>query len=411
MTVNNRLYKGLTCEDATERLRIHGANVLPEKKPSSIFLVFALQFKSSFIYVLLIAAIVSYGLGQTINAWFILAVLFINALIGTIQEYSAERAAAALKKMVPSSTTVIRDGKTIKINSANVVPGDYVQLVSGDKIPADIRLISAQNLHIDESMLTGESLAAYKADQIAEDNNTTVNQCFAGTVVLSGRGMGEVTATGIDSEIGRIAKDVEEEQVKPPLMLRIETFTLRITYSILLLISLIFIITVIRGEDLGSVFLLGIALAVSAIPEGLPAAITVALAIGMRRMAKQQVIIRQLLAVEGLGSCTYIASDKTGTLTVNEMTIQRILLPDNSDYSVSGEGLDLHGQITANNGALENTQLKILSVAGILTNEAELEKSNGNWLGHGDKVDVAFLIFSEKYGMDYLLTRSVSPSR
>ena len=410
--MENQNLSGLSSDVAAERLFSHGANVLPERKSTSIFLVFLLQFKSPFIYVLFIAAIISYGLGQTLNAWFILAVLLINALIGTVQEFSAERAAAALKKMVPSTTTVIRDGKTIKINSADVVPGDLIQLVSGDKVAADIQLITAQDLHIDESMLTGESIAAHKSiathepsEPSTKENNRTEDKCFAGTVIIRGRGMGEVLATGINTEIGRIAEDVEVDQVKPPLMLRIETFTLRITYSILILISLIFIITVVRGEDLGSVFLLGVALAVSAIPEGLPAAITVALAIGMRRMAKQQVIIRQLVAVEGLGSCTYIASDKTGTLTVNEMTIQRILLADDSEYDISGEGMDLHGQITAINGSLKNTELNMLCIAGLLANEAELEKSLGSWHPQGDMVDVAFLVFAAKFGIDYKSAR------
>lgn len=397
---------GLSSQVAAERLLVYGANTLPERKPSSIFLVFMLQFKSPFIYVLLIAAIISYGLGQTVNAWFILAVLLINALIGTIQEYSAERATTALKKMVPTWTTVKRDGRTIKINAADVVPGDLIQLVSGDKVPADIQLITSRDLHIDESLLTGESIATHKSSKpSSKDNNLTSNKCFAGTVVIRGRGIGEAIATGIHTEIGQIAEDVEDVQVKPPLMLRIEEFTLRITYSILFLISLIFIITIARGDDLGSVFLLGVALAVSAIPEGLPAAITVALAIGMRRMAKQQVIIRKLVAVEGLGSCTYIASDKTGTLTVNEMTIQRILLPDASEYGISGEGMDLHGQITALKGSLENNQLTLLSMAGLLTNEAVLENSHDGWHGQGDVVDVSFLVFASKFGIDYQSAR------
>lgn len=308
--------------------------------------------------------------------------------------------------MVPTSTTVLRDGKTLKINAADVVPGDLIQLVSGDKVPADIVLITAQDLHIDESMLTGESISAHKSCMpTGEESSLTYNKCFAGTVVMRGRGIGEVIATGINTEIGQIAEDVEEEQVKPPLMLRIEEFTLRITYSILVLISLIFFITIIRGDDLGSVFLLGVALAVSAIPEGLPAAITVALAIGMRRMAKKQVIIRKLVAVEGLGSCTYIASDKTGTLTVNEMTIQRILLPDTSEYHISGEGIDLHGQITTINGSLDNQKLTLLSIAGLLANEAKLEKRQDNWHGQGDTVDVAFLVFAGKFGIDYQSAR------
>lgn len=398
---------GLTSTEAKTRLEKFGPNELPERKSASLFLVFLLQFKSPFIYVLLAAAIVSFGLDHTVNAWFILGVLLINALIGAIQEFSAERAAAALKKMVPSYATVVRDGKTSSIRAADLVPGDIVQLVSGDKVPADIRLKTAQNLYIDESLLTGESKANIKSPSSKDsDPSLSAFSCFAGTSVIRGRGMGEVEATGIETELGKIAEDVEQDQVKPPLILRIEQFTLRIIYSILILIGAIFIVSLSRGDDLGTVFLLGVALAVSAIPEGLPAAITIALAIGMRRMAKQNVIIRKLVAVEGLGSCTYIASDKTGTLTVNEMTIKRIALPDTSEYEVSGEGMDLHGQINAINGSLENEGLRLLSIAGMLANEAKLEKEDGSWIGHGDNIDVALLVFGSKLGIDYKATRT-----
>lgn len=398
---------GLTSEEAKKRLEEFGPNELPEQKPANLLLVFLVQFKSPFIYALLAAALVSFGLGQTVNAWFILGVLTINALIGAIQEFSAERAAAALKKMVPSYATAVRDGETVSIRSIDLVPGDIVQLVSGDKVPADIRLNVAQNLYIDESLLTGESNANLKTP--SSDGSIprpSEGACFAGTSVIRGRGMGEVEATGIDTELGKIAEDVEQDQVKPPLILRIEQFTLRIIYSLLILIGTIFVVTVIQGGDLGTVFFLGVALAVSAIPEGLPAAITVALAIGMRRMAKQNVIIRKLVAVEGLGSCTYIASDKTGTLTVNEMTIKRIVLSDTSEYDVTGEGMDLHGQINAKTGSLESEPLRLLATAGILSNEARLENEDGEWKGHGDNVDVALLVLGAKLGIDYKATRA-----
>ncbi len=399
--------EGLTSKEAEKRLIQFGPNELPERKSAGLVLVFLLQFKSPFIYVLLAAAIVSYGLGQTVNSWFIVGVLLINALIGAVQEFSAEQAAAALKKMVPSNATVIRDGKTVSIRAADLVPGDLVQLVSGDKVPADIRLNTVQDLYVDESLLTGESIPSRKMLQNDNgDSSVPSCICFSGTSVIRGRGLGEVEATGTDTELGKIAKDVKEEQVKPPLILRIEQFTLRIIYSILILIGFIFVITVIRGDDLGTVFLLGVALAVSAIPEGLPAAITVALAIGMRRMAKQNVIIRRLVAVEGLGSCTYIATDKTGTLTVNEMTVKRIVLPDTSEYEVSGEGMDLHGRISTSNGSLDDERLLLLSKAGILANEARLENENGEWRGYGDNVDVALLVFSSKLGIDYKATRA-----
>jgi len=350
--------------------------------------------------------VVSLGLGQTINAVFITVVLLINAVIGTIQEYEAERAAAALKKMVPSEATVIRDGASIRVGTATVVPGDHVLLASGDKVPADMRLSAAHDLHADESMLTGESIESHKqvlpvsADDAPLGDRLDV--CFAGTVIMRGRGEGEVIATGAGTEIGKIASDVgADAEVKPPLLLRTERFTLNITYGILILVGLIFLITVIRGDDLATVFLLGVALAVSAIPEGLPAAMTIALAIGMRRMAKKHVIIRRLLAVESLGSCTYIASDKTGTLTVNEMTIRQVILPDGTGFEVSGEGLDLHGLITPEPSDAEAARLKLLCHAAVLTNEADLEKGADGWQGSGDGVDVAFLVLASKYGLQY----------
>ena len=399
--MNGLNHQGLTLEEADKRLNVYGANILAERKPPGLPVVFLRQFKSPFIYILLIAALVSYGLDEAINALFILVVLLLNALIGTFQEYSAERAAAALKKMVPSYATVIRGGKTIAINSADVVPGDIVQLVPGDRVPADLQLDTAHDLHLDESMLTGESVAIHKI----ESAKAPLNTCYAGTVVMRGRGLGEVIATGARTEIGRIASDVVSEQVKPPLLQRIERFTLIITYSILILVSLIFIITVIHGDDLGTAFLLAVALAVSAIPEGLPVAITVALAIGMRRMAKVNVIIRKLLAVEALGSCTYIASDKTGTLTVNEMTIREVVLSTGAKFEVSGEGMDLHGNVRRLEGNKDNGDLQRLCLAGLLSNEARLENIEGQWTAYGDMVDIAFLVLAEKVGLDVNDTR------
>jgi len=377
-------------------------------------LVFLHQFKSAFIYVLLVAAIVSFGLGHTVNALFIIAVLLLNATIGTVQEYSAERAASALQKMVPSFAMVYRDGRPVRLDTIDIVPGDWVQLVSGDKVPADLCLNSCHDLQVDESMLTGESLATNKLAPSALNKSTDGQEisersdcCFAGTVVMHGRGEGEVFATGEQTEIGKIAADVEIDEVKPPLLLRIERFTLFITYAILGLITFIFLVTLIQGGDLSAMFLLGVAMAVSAIPEGLPAAITIALAIGMRRMARANVIIRKLLAVEALGSCTYIASDKTGTLTVNEMTIRRIKLPDGASFAVSGEGMDLHGEVTPESDDAALSRLTLLANASLLANEATMEAVGSQLHWHGDRVDIAFLIMAEKYGIEHEEARGV----
>jgi len=401
---------GLGSREARARLVKDGPNVLPERKSSGPLIIFAGQFKSAFIYMLLAAAVVSWLLGQQVNSYFIFAVLVINALIGTVQEYSAARAAAALRKMVPYHATVIRDGRSMRIDTADVVIGDYVQLVSGDRVPADIVLRRTQELQVDESMLTGEALASVKQTTVQLPDDAPLGDrsdtCFAGTVVLRGRAEGEVFATGASTEIGRIAADVSAgKEARPPLMQRIERFTLRVTWAIMVLVTLIFVITVIRGDDLSTVFLMAVALAVSAIPEGLPAAMTVALAIGMRRMAHNNVIIRRLLAVESLGSCTYIASDKTGTLTVNEMTIRRAVLPNGDAFEISGEGLDLHGTVTPSAAGVEGERLRLLADAAVLANESYLELKADGPVGHGDGVDVAFLVLAEKLGIDHQETR------
>jgi len=398
---------GLTSSEAAERIQRFGPNQLPEKRSETALSIFIGQFNSPFIYVLLAAALVSLGLGQTLNGIFIFVVLIINATIGTVQEYSAQRATVALRKMVPHFAAVIRDGITQQLDATELVPGDIVLLVSGDKVPADIRLQSCQELLVNESILTGESLEASK--QVAIRSNDSAPLCektdhvFAGTIVTHGRGMGEVAATGANSQVGQIASELGvRESIKPPLLQRIERFTLRVSISVILIIALIFVITLLRGEDLATVFLLGVALAVSAIPEGLPAAITVALAIGMRRMAKVNVIVRKLVAVESLGSCTYIASDKTGTLTVNEMTIKTILLANGQSYNVSGQGLDLHGDISAAGAVNGDSQaLQMLARCGLLANEAQLTLHNSEWLASGDGVDLAFLVLAAKQGFDH----------
>ncbi|WP_299804453.1 HAD-IC family P-type ATPase [uncultured Shewanella sp.] len=406
--------QGLTTVQALERLKLYGANCLPKPLRNSFFKLFLIQFRSAFIYVLLVAVIVCLLLGQLINAFFISVVLLINALIGTIQEYSAQQAADSLTQMVPQQSRVIRDGHPILLNSEELVPGDWVTLNSGDRIGADISLKQSTQFQVDESALTGESVSV---------SNKT--QAFAGTLVTHGRAEGEVMATGNKTQIGQIAKLVHQgSHTKPPLNQRIDQFTLRIAIAIIIIIALIFGLTLLRGAALSDVFLLGVALAVSAIPEGLPAAITVALSIGMKRMAKANVIVRKLVAVEALGSCTFIASDKTGTLTVNEMTIGQIWLADDRLYDVTGEGLSpigtVHrsGEETPADSALntselnsseldglqqdclaKDSQLKQLVTAGTLANEAHLVFEGDQIHADGDGVDLAFLILGHKFNL------------
>lgn len=398
---------GLSQLEAEQRLQRYGPNRLPKAARQGLLKIFFRQFKSPFIYVLLVAAIVSLGLGQFVNSVFILVVLLLNATIGAVQEFAAERAASSLEKMVPHRATVLRNGKPVVIDSIHIVPGDIVLLVSGDKIAADLKFIHTMELKVDESLLTGESLAVEKDACFSGNRNMPLaerlDQGYAGTVVLRGRGRGEVIATGHNTEIGKIATDVtRDEDTQPPLLQRIHKFTMRITWAMLILIAIIFVITVARGDDISTVFLLGVALAVSAIPEGLPVAITIALAIGMKRMAREGVIIRNLVAVESLGSCTFIASDKTGTLTVNELTIRQIMLANGHVYTISGEGMDMHGTVQPSVTDTADLQaLELLYVAGVLANEAYLYQREGEYIGHGDQVDVALLVLMNKVGTGY----------
>ena len=397
---------GLSASEAAHRLTQFGPNELPEKQTRSLLGLALAQFKSPFIYVLLAAALVSLGLGQTVNAVFIFVVLLINSAIGTIQEHAAQRSAAALKNMVPQYASVVRDGLTVRIEVRELVPGDLVVLVSGDRVGADMQIEHCQDLLVDESLLTGESIAASKSaiapPEAPESLADQTDRLFAGTIVTHGRAYARVTATGLHTALGKIAQGVNQEQTaQPPLMKRIETFTLRISYAVLLIIALLFVLTLSRGEPLAQVFLMGVALAVSAIPEGLPAAITVALAIGMRRMARTGVIVRRLIAVESLGSCTYIASDKTGTLTVNELTVREIWLTPEASFRVTGEGLDEHGEIERLSDSSENAdELEALIECAALTNEAQFKMREGQRIANGDGVDLAFLVLAAKQGIE-----------
>ncbi len=392
---------GLSAEDAARRLQETGPNRLPEPRQAGVVLIFLRQFLSPFIYILLIAAVVSLAVGQLPSAVFIMAVLLINAAIGTAQEYSAQRSASALRNMVRGAARVIRDGTPVLIDVEEVVPGDLVLLSSGDKVPADLKLVSAQSLAVDESMLTGESLAVTKnaRAQVAEGAPLAerFDQVFAGSIVTQGRGQGIVTATALNTEIGGIATHVSAERIsEPPLMIRIRRFTYQVSGAIILAIIALVALMAVKGSYTASdMVMIGIGLAVSTIPEGLPAALTVALAIGMRRMAQANVIIRKLIAVEALGSCTFICSDKTGTLTVNELTIQKIVLPGGSHFDVTGAGVRPGGAVVGD----KQDRLRELCITGVLANESYLDYAGGEWVSDGDIVDVAFLVLAKKLGL------------
>jgi magnesium-transporting ATPase (P-type) len=382
----------------------YGRNRLPEPPLPGPVAVFLRQFRSPFIYILLVAALASLALGQRANAVFILAVLLLNAVIGSIQEFSAQRSAAALRSLVRGEARVIRDGRAQSVDVEELVPGDLVLLSSGDRVPADLHLAASHSLTVDESMLTGESLAVDKAARPAVPVSAPIaersDHCFAGTIVIRGRGRGRVVATALATQIGHIAERVSAERISaPPLMLRIGRFTYQVAGAIFVAILLLVGMMAIRGGyDATGMAMMAIGLAVSTIPEGLPAALTVALAIGMQRMAKLGVIIRRLVAVEALGSCTFICSDKTGTLTVNELTIREVLMPDGTGVRVTGEGVAPGGEVVGSDGD-HRDRLEQLCTTGLLANESNLDYAGGEWVGTGDIVDVAFLVLAKKLGL------------
>tara|TARA_R110000822_G_scaffold59736_7_gene148819 strand:- start:6975 stop:9677 length:2703 start_codon:yes stop_codon:yes gene_type:complete len=398
---------GLTHNEAASRLVEFGRNTLPQAKPLGIGVVFLHQFASPLIYVLVAAALLSVVIKEWSDACFISAVLIINAVIGTIQEYSAQRAAAALQELVSTRCRVFREGDTYEINAEELVSGDIVLLESGDKVPADLRLLVSHDLEVDESLLTGESLPLLKDTNavLAEDIvlGDRVNMLFTGTLVGRGRARGVVVSTAINTELGRIAADVLfKPSPKAPLQVRMDKFTHRVAIFVGIAALMMFSVAVMRGTPFGEVFLLAVALAVSVIPEGLPVALTVALAIGMRRMARRNVIVRRLLAVEALGSCTFIATDKTGTLTVNQLTARCIAFPNSDVWEVSGEGVVPEGIIRRPYGtasAEEKAMLERLCQVAVLTNEGSLGHTDSGWFHHGDAVDVAFLVMAYKAGI------------
>ena len=398
---------GLSRAEAEDRLRRFGRNSLPAAATVSLLEVFLRQFLSPLIYILLVAGVVSLALGERTDAIFIFAVLLINALIGTIQEFHAARSAEALRRMVTSVTQVVREGESVEVDSEEIVPGDIVVLTAGARAPADMRLTHCLGLQIDESLLTGESAPVDKNADCELGTDTAVadrlNMAFAGSMINRGRGTGVVVGTGIQTEVGKLADSLaERKEPKAPLIQRMESFTVRIAMALGVIVVALAAIKLAQGAGWHEVFIVSVALAVSAIPEGLPVAVTVALAIGMRRMAKRNVIVRKLVAVEALGSCTLIASDKTGTLTLNELTCRQLSLPGEEAWYISGEGIVPEGKVVSPTGELNDEQrghLQRLAEVAALCNEGFLGLRDGEWATHGDAVDAALLVMAHKVGV------------
>ncbi|WP_048145320.1 cation-translocating P-type ATPase [Methanosphaerula palustris] len=403
---------GLSDEEAARRRQRFGPNRLPERAPPSLLLLIFNQFKSPLIYILLIAAGISLAVGDATDTVFILIVVLVNTAVGTIQEWKAEQSAHALRSLLTTSSTILRSGRTEEVPAEDLVPGDVVLLESGRRLPADLRLLEAQNLWIDESLLTGESVAVEKGTGEGLPPETPVadrwTMAFAGSTVTSGRTAGIVVATAGYTQMGQIATSIAQvEGAKPPLVLRMEQFSQKIIIAVVGAGALLGAIAYVRGMPLVEVVFFVVALAVSAIPEGLPVALTVVLSIAASRMARRNVIVRRMTAVESLGSCTCIASDKTGTLTVNEQTLARIWLPTGSLHPVTGTGYTGEGMVEGAPG--EEDLLVRFGIAAILANEADLEQANGRWRNHGDSIDIAFLAIGYKLGLDPAVVRASTP--
>ena len=422
--------RGLSGEDAQDRLAAQGPNELPEAAPPSLVKLFLSQFTSVIVWVLIGAAILSGLLEDWLDTVAILAIVFLNGLLGFVQEFRAERSLAALRKMSVAMARVIRDGVLRSIPARELVPGDLILLEAGDRIPADARLIYATNFQTQEASLTGESTPVQKDAGIIAGTDVPLdertNMAFMGTVAVSGKARALVVATALRTELGRIAamiqKAAEAERAETPLQRRLEQFGYTLLWLALGVVTVVFVLGYVRGEPAVLMLLTAVSLAVAAVPEGLPAVVTITLALGVTRMVKRHALIRRLPAVETLGSATVICSDKTGTLTKNEMTVTRLFAGD-LVFEVTGEGYEPVGEIreksselqvlsselygshlrlenpelrTQNSEPTQSPALRELLTAAVLCNGATLREENGTWQVIGDPTEGALLVVAAK---------------
>lgn len=378
---------GLSSQEAKRRLQEYGPNEIKEKKRKTSLQMFLEQFKDFLIIVLIFAALIAGIVGKPTDAIAILAIVVLNAIIGFVQEYKAEQAMASLKKMAAPLAVVLRDGLPVNIPASEIVPGDIVFLEAGQIVPADMRLKESANLKIEEATLTGESVPVEKHTRVIHEDHLPLgdrkNMAYQGTIVTYGRGSGIVVATGMETEMGKIASMLQEaEDLKTPLQKRLALFGKKLAVAIFVICAIIFSAGLMRGEDVFLMLLTAISLAVAAIPEALPAVITIALALGAKKMVKQKALIRKLPAVESLGSVTYICSDKTGTLTLNKMSVEEIYV-DEKVLRTKDESI------------LSGTPEHLLMTALALCNDARAD-AEGNILG--DPTEVALFNIAKEKG-------------
>ncbi len=391
--------EGLTSKEANKRLEKYGANELPRPAEESIFHLFISQFENPIELILVMTVVFSFIAKEYIDAIALIFIILIDVIMGTYEEWKARKDAESLTNMIKVTARVIRNGKEIEIPSKDLTLGDLMLLESGDKISADARIIDSHNFQVNESSLTGESIGIVKNNQVLNGEVPLAerkNMAYAGTTVITGRAQVIVTSTSTYTEIGRIADKVSHtEEEKSPLTIRIEKFSKQISIIIIFIAIITTCVLLSKGYPLNSIFLSVIALSVSAMPEGLPLALTMALTIASKRMAKKNVIVKKLNSVESLGSCTVIASDKTGTLTVNEQTAKEIVLADGSKYEIIGSGYNGDGKvIPVANAPLEKA--REIALLGAINNEAHLEFKGNTWDSFGDSIDIAFLSLAAK---------------
>ena len=406
---------GLATDEVARRQKEFGPNRVTARRGTPAWLRFLQQFHQPLVYILLAAVGVTASLGEWVDSSVILGVVVLNAIFGFLQEAKAGKAIEALARMIATETTVRRDGRTQRVHSEGLVPGDVVLLQAGDRVPADLRLVQMKSLQVDESALTGESLPVHKhtdalpLDTVLADRR---NLAFAGTLVTAGQGEAVVWATGDRTETGNIARLISTAtELSTPLTKKIAQFSRLVLWVILGLAATTFVVGVARGEKAVEMFMAAVALAVGAIPEGLPAAVTVVLAIGVSRMAKRKAIIRKLPAVETLGSTTVICSDKTGTLTENQMTVREIFAGGKL-FAVTGGGYEPKGEIQIGGAAVKIAGHPALAEclrAGVLCNDSQLAREEGRLKVQGDPTEAAMLVAGEKGGLLHAETHQESP--
>src|SRR6266545_1074241 len=400
---------GLSGEEVAGRLRCFGPNELVERARKPAWRLLAEQFANTMIVILLLAAVVTVLVGDLKDTLVILAIVVLNGLIGYAQEHRAEQAMAALQAMTAPTVRVLRAGLLEEVPAAELVPGDVVQLATGDVVAADLRLVEAQALRVNEAALTGESQPVFKTTDPLPEADPAMpaeqrNLAFRGTAVAGGRGAGVVVATGMATELGRLAEMLQRHPAEPtPLQRRLAVLGRRLAAACLVVCAVVFGAGVARGQPVEEMFLTAVSLAVAAIPEGLPAVVTIALALGARRMARRWALVRKLPAVETLGSVTVICSDKTGTLTENRMLVERVWTPAGT-YRVAGDGYAPSGRVEPDReaGSAADDWLDRLAAAATACNDASLRPPrgpDGEWGASGDPTEASLLALAGKRGI------------